>query len=155
MTGAIIAVVLAGSLGAGERYFTVKGGTLSGDFDSEFRGSIGIELRNGMPSEGEFAYDLGFDLAYSGDSEYFSMGAYFQPGYMVDRRTFVGATVGVQGGSLGNDVGVWGGTLGAVFKYDVTDEWRIGLEYRHEFDKAEGDIDIDADIFYVGLGYAF
>lgn len=154
---ASVAVVAALGISsfAGKGYVVIKGGSLSGDFNGQFRGAVAVEYSGEMDLWTNGAYDLGFELAYSGDSKYFDMGAYIQPGYMATPKMFVGATLGVQGGSLDNDYGIWGGSLGATAKYDLTDEWRIGVEYKHEFDKGEGDMDIDADVFYFTVGYSF
>lgn len=155
-TALAIAVAGMANLYAGQSYLTLSGGAVGGDLDSEARYGIGLETINkGVFGEkGTLSWQLG--MAYSGgDTKYFDMDASVRPGYEVADNFVVGAILGVNGGSLSDSVGIYGADVGIMARYYVNENFMLGADYKHGFEKTDGDLDIDTDTVYLTIGVHF
>jgi len=131
---------------AGNGYFTLFGGSASGDIPSQARYGVGFEgWSSGLKGEAKtFVWGTGLGMAYGkkGDLEYFDMYADVRLGTKVSKNALVYGIVGVTGGSLASNDAVYGFEGGVGARYFLRDyRFEIGVDYKYSWNKDDAGLD--------------
>ena len=141
-----VASVVVGCAMAGNGYFTLLGGSASGDLPSQARYGMAFETwSDALKAEAKsFVWGTSLGMAYGKKDElkYFDMYADVRLGSKVSQNALVFAIVGVSGGSLQDSDEIYGFEGGAGVRYFMNDyRFEVGLDYKYSWNKDDAGLD--------------
>ena len=141
-----VASVVVSCVMAGNGYFTMLGGSVSGDLPSQARYGVAFETWSDALKEeaNGFIWGTTLGMAYGKkeDVKYFDMYADARLGAKVSQNALVFAIVGVSGGSLQDSDGIYGFEGGVGIRYFMSDyRFEVGLDYKYSWNKDDAGLD--------------
>lgn len=141
-----VASIVASCAMAGNGYFTLFGGSASGDIPSQARYGVGFEgWSSGLRGDAKtFVWGTGLGMAYGkkDDLKYFDMYADVRLGAKVSQNALVYGILGVSGGSLQDNDAIYGFEGGAGVRYFLSDyRFEIGVDYKYSWNKDDVGLD--------------